>query len=820
MRNKRLSLILISFFMLFAALPAMAQDDWYMNKPIKSVTFQGLKSVKNSDLEGITSAFVGKSFTDDVFADLLNRVFALNYFDDVEPRAVPGDANRSTVNIVLVVKESPSIIKIEYKGNSQIRYSELKEAVSIKEKDIFSQDKMYLDVRAIHDLYIDKGYTSVKVDGTYNQTDDGVIVTFTILEGKQTVVSAIKFEGNVVVSEKTLKNKITLKEAGLFNKGEFQESSLEQDKQIITSYYKNRGYEEAQVLDVKLDTFFNEEKLRNELTITFVLQEGNQYTFGGITFTGNKIFTTEQLNSLVKLNEGELYSEQKLLESVYAVQNLYYENGYTGNQFVDRIQKDPESKVISYNLVIVENVRSHVEKVIIKGNSKTKEEVIRREIPIEDGDIFSNTKVYTGLRNLYNLQYFSSVVPEVIPGSEENLIDVVFNVEETSTTTLDFGFTFSGVSDPDEFPIALFAKITDSNIFGSGRSLSAGLNLSTTQQSADLSYSQNWLFDLPITFAAAVSYAHESNYTLINEFMPNGTVDNDTYYMEYEDHNFTFSLSLGRRWTPDFAIITASGGISSALVNNIYDPLLFTTVDSSISDFNNNWEPRNSIFANISLDGRDINYDPSNGWFVSERLAWNGLIPEGAFAFAPEWGETQFYLRSDTKAEVYKTLVNVPVTDTYNFKLVLMGYSNLSFELPALDSTIKRSNMLFVDGMFHGRGWNVANVDRGMALWNNTVELRYPAVPGIVAVDFIFDACMLKDSLSDIFTDFANPSDWYFSFGPCVRFAIQQFPIKLLFTSTFQFDENGVVWEDKYANPVDNIWKSIHFTLSFNVPNK
>lgn len=823
MRNKPYFLFLVELFLIFAiSSPLFAQEDdgWYWDKPIKSISFQGLSSVKNSDLEGLTSSFIGKNLTEDVFADLLNRLFALNYFDDVNPRAVPGDAKKSSVNIVLVVKESPVIKKIEFKGNAKVRLGELKEAISIKENDIYSSSKVLSDERAIRDYYINKGYTAVKVSSVADKNDDGIVVKFNISEGKQTVVSSIKFEGNAIVTDKTLKSKLSLKEAGFMQKGEFKEASLDQDTLAINTYYHNRGYIEASVIDVKKDTSYNEEKQRDELTVTFVIQEGTQYSFGGITFSGNKIFSTEQLNSLVKLNAGELYNETKLRESIYAVQNLYYENGYTSNQFNEHMQKDAESRTISYSLQIVENARSHVEHVLVKGNSKTKDEVIRREIPIEDGDIFSNTKVYTGLRNLYNLQYFSSIVPEVTPGSESNLVDIVFNVEESSTTTLDFGFTFSGVSDPDEFPVSIFAKITDSNLFGSGRSLSAGINLSTTEQSANLTYGQNWLFDLPITFNASISYAHQNLYTLVNEFLPSGLMEDDSYYMEYNSHDFTFSLGVGRRWTPDWAILTVATGISSSLVNNVYDSTIYTPVDSSVSDYNNNWEPRNSIYASFSIDDRDINYDPSNGWFASEKLSWYGLMPEGFMPFAPTWGETQFYVKTDTKAEIYKTLCNIPITDSYSLKLVLMGYSNFTAEFPAFDSSIKKANKLYIDGMFNGRGWSIYNVKRGQALWNNTVELRYPAVPGVLAVDFFFDASMLKPTFTEVFTDFANTDDWYFSFGPSIRFSLQQFPLRFLFASTFQIGENGVVWMDKYGDSVDNFWKSIHFTLSFSLTNR
>ena len=161
------------------------------------------------------------------------------------------------------------------------------------------------------------------------------------------------------------------------------------------------------------------------------------------------------------------------------------------NQYAPAVNKDVERRTISVSLSIVERPRSHIENIIIKGNTKTKDYVIRREIPLESGDVFSRDKVMQGIRNLYNLQYFSSVVPEPMPGSENNLVDLVFTVEEQSTTTLEFGMTFSGVSDPDDFPISLFARWQNSNLRGEGRSISTGTNISNTAQTVNASYGQN-----------------------------------------------------------------------------------------------------------------------------------------------------------------------------------------------------------------------------------------------------------------------------------------------------------------------------------------
>lgn len=811
-----------------AVLPAYSQseapDGWYYDKTIRSVSFDGLNKVKKDDLEGITGGFIGKKFSDEVFEDILNRTYALNLFEDIEDiRVTPYDGTYSScryIGIVLQVKEYPVITKIRFIGYRQVKRSELNDAISSAENSVYNESKRYMDERAIRDLYIEKGYTDIKVMSSAQEDADGYTVTFTIDEGEQTVVKSILFTGNSSVNASTLKGKISLKEVGFFQKGSFQEAQLEQDAKTITSYYNDRGYVDAKVLNYSIEeSVFNEEKNRRELTIRFNIQEGSKYNFGGITFEGNKVFSTETLQSLVRLKVGDVYNETKFQETAMAIQTKYYENGYTSNQFSAAPIKDANTKTVSYVFHIKENERSHIENIIIKGNTKTKDYVIEREIPLESGDIFSNTKIMNGIRNLYNTQYFSQAYPEVQPGSEDNLIDVIIDVTEQSTTTLDFGVTFSGVADPDQFPVSLFAKWQDSNLFGLGKSISAGLKLSTDEQSITLGYGENWMFGQPISNQLSLSYAH-SNQTASRLFLsPDGDFA-PGYYMQYQQHEFNLSESIGRRWTPDFAILTLRGGISGSLINNVYDADLYTPYDADVSDYGNNWEPRTSISVSFSMDGRDLSYDPANGWFFSQSLAWYGLVPKEVLG----WGETEFFLRTDTKAEKYFTLADVPVSDSWKFQLVLMMYSGLSFQFPIENTTIKQANQLYIDGMFYGRGWSLYNDKdgrgRGRALWNNSVELRWPVVPGILAIDAFFDASMIKNEPGQVFSDFGNSKDWYFSYGPSIRFCLQQIPLRFLFVSKFQVGDNGVIFCDKYGNSVDSWLKSWDFVLSFNLTNR
>ncbi len=794
------------FLVLLFTITAFAQtsDTWYYGKKIRNIDFKGLENVNSMELSGITSPFIGQEFTDELYLDLLNRVYALDLFEDVSPIALPGDAKGDSVVIEFTVVEKPFVSQLKFTGNRHIRASELKAAISTKAKDIYNSSKILLDERAIRDLYLKKGYTNVRVSSTTVEKDNEIEVTFEISEGRSTVVREISFMGNTVVSSKTLKGLLSMKTVGIFNKGAFQESQLEIDKQSIIAYYQNRGYVDVSILDVVRTVTYNEKDDCDELNIQYVIQEGAQYIFSGITFTGNTIFSTEQLRGLIKLQDGDVFNLGRFQEGLVAVTDLYFENGYTSNYFNPVESKNAETRQIAVNFMIMENPRSHIENIFIKGNEKTKDYVILRELPIESGDIFSKTKITTGLRNLFNLQYFSAIVPEIVAGSEENLVDVVLNLEEQSTTSIEFGVTFSGIADPDAFPVSLFFKWQDANVMGTGKLVSANTTLSTDSQSLALSYGDSWLFGMPISFSASAGISHTISNTLRSVVLPDGSINNKSYYMNYNQLSFDFGASLGRRWIPDYAILSVSGGISSSILRNFYDDTIYTPADKTIADNQKRWGMKNSIWVAGSIDARDLNYDPSRGWFAKQQFSWTGLVP---------MAEKQFFMSSDTKAEIYFTLLDLPITDVWNLKFVLAGLTSLSFVEPTPNTELSSSNMLYIDGMFTGRGWSsLYSTHRGQALWNNTVELRMPVAPGIFALDFFFDAAVIKDTARTFFTDL-NINDVFFSFGPGFRFSLPQFPLRMMLANTFQVKDGSVKWRNGEGPEWD-------FVLSFNITNR
>lgn len=794
-RKAFLAFLLLTF-VFSAALSAQEDEDWYMDRPITKITFKGLKSVKNSDLSGLVSSYVGQKFQD-CFYDLLNRLEALNYFEDISPGAVHDSG--SGVILVITVKERPVISAIKFRGNRKVRNPPLREALTIKVGDVYSDSDALVDERALRNVYLDKGFSAVRISHTAEETPAGIVVTFNINEGNSISVVGVNFEGNAAFSSKKLKKQTKMKTVNIFNKGAFKESQLEVDRQAISRFYMDRGYLDFHILDVTRDIVHNDKKDRDEMTITYYLYEGAVYTFDGLTITGNRVFSTDRLNALVTIKKGDIFNATKFQESMMAISDIYYENGYTENSFQPAENRDAAERKVSYVLTITERDRSHVEKVIVRGNEKTKEFVITRELPIESGDVFSKAKITNGLRNLYNLQYFSSVVPSVEPGSDSNLVNLIVTVEEQQTNSVEFGITFSGVKSSHDLPFSVFAKWSNSNLFGLGKMVSVGTTISTNEQSVSLGYSQRWIWNLPIEWSENVSFSHAKANALRLYWTSSGATDASNYYMEYQRWQVNADHSLARRWTPNWAILTLAGGLTNSVSNYIYDDTIYKPVDIGISRYANKWGFTNSIWTKWSMDGRDINYDPSKGWFFSERVAWYGLLPV----------ETDFYFKSETKLEGYATLLNIPITEKWTFKVVFAALSTLAFQLPAIGSSVSDQNKLYIDGMFNGRGWTeiYSNV-KGKALFSQNLEIRIPIVPRMFAIDAFFDAAAVKEDLGDMLTSIGL-NDFYFSFGPDVRVLMPQFPLRLMFANCFRIQDGVFKWGDT--------WK---FVLSFNLVNK
>jgi outer membrane protein insertion porin family len=811
---------------------AQQSEEWYQGKPIKDIVFEGLEHVALSELEGITEPYIGTAFSDDIYWDVLGKLYALEYFDNITPTAIPADPLRSEVTIRFTVTEKPIVSRINLIGNAGLKRNELLDVITLKLNDVVTQIKLRLDEQALVNKYLEKGYPDVKVRTETQITAKGtMIVNFIIDEGEKIAIEEFRFEGNTVFSDKTLKRQFSLNEKGIIKDGAYQEAKLVADRAALTQYYRDRGYIDAVLTDVGRD-LRKDEKGNNLLTLTFRIYEGRQYTFGGVSFEGNRIFSTEQLSALIYSKVGETANDQRIQGDLMRVSDLYYENGYIFNRIEPVPQKDEDAGVVSYHILIMERGRAHIENIIIRGNKKTRDSVILREIPLEPGDVFSKTKVMDGLRNLYNLQYFSMVTPDTPPGSTESLMDLVVNVEEQPTTDVQFGLTFSGTADPDTFPISGMIKWNDRNVKGTGNIVGAELNASPDTQSATLEYTHRWIFGLPLSGSFDLTAQHakrkglmdnappifygDENFAFPDGFISYEEYDNaddklpsDEFLMPYTQWRVSLGISSGYRFSTLLGNLSIGGGIRLGMIYSEFDENLYRPFDPVLREENHRWTPQTSIWTSVQLDQRDIYYDPSRGYYGIQRIGYYGL-------FNPE---QEHYVRTDTKAEWFFTLFNIPVTDNYNFKAVFGIHSGISFifRQPFFDAPrIEKANKLAVDGMFVGRGWSSDYSYKGYTLWENWAEIRIPLAPGILAWDFFFDAATINPEANGYFFEDFSFNYFRYSIGGGLRFTIPQFPFRFSLAKRFRIIDGQFQWmPGALGGSADNPASGIDFVISF-----
>jgi outer membrane protein insertion porin family len=266
--------------------------------------------------------------------------------------------------------------------------------------------------------------------------------------------------------------------------------------------------------------------------------------------------------------------------------------------------------------------------------------------------------------------------------------------------------------------------------------------------------------------------------------------------MPYDQWRLSLGVGSGYRWLTPYGNLGVGGGLRIGMVLNAFDSDLYRPFDPILREQNDSWSPSTSIWGSVSLDQRDVYYDPSRGYYGIQRLGYYGILPF----------EQEHYIRTDTKLEWFYTLLDFPLTDNWNLKAVFGVHTGLSFILrqPQYDRPlIEEASSLAVDGMFIGRGWTTEYRRKGFALWENWAEVRIPLVPGILAWDFFFDAAGIKKTPQALFTEFFADdgshagSDTFFmrfSFGGGVRFSIPMFPFRFSVAKRFLYQDGKVNW--------------------------
>lgn len=799
---------------LLGAAPLAAQDqaaDWYFDKPIAGIRFLGLRHVTEGELRSIYEPYVDQPFTLDLFWELQGKLYATDLFASLESNAVAPAGDRSAVIIEFTAQERPLVGAITVTGNERLRSAEILEVITLARGDRFDQVTLDADKAAVAALYAGKGYPDAAVTVTTAPgAEDGLIdVAVEVSEGYIVSVERIQFSGNEFASDSTLRGRMITKERSLFESGAFRDAALQEDLRIIAAYYASNGYPDAAVERVERDVRVDENEGRRSLTLTLHLIEGEQYTYGGMFFEGNEVFSTEELTRLVRHRAGQPVNREIVDADFVRVQDHYFENGYIFNAIELLEERDEQARTIGFRVRVREADRAHVENIILVGNDKTQDHVLLRELPFEVGDVFNKTQILQGLRNLYNTQYFSAVTPDTPAGSAEGLMDVVITVEEQSTADVNFGLTIGG----SDFPLAARVLWNERNLGGGGQTVGAALELSPIRQSLTAEFTEPWLFGQRWSGGVSLGVERSVVRGVLQDILPPVFSDPDVaapdpyrtkeeweaddepvasrYSMEYSEWDLSVGLTSGYSIPTAVGFVRFNGGLASTLRFLTYDTAVYRPFDKTVRDERENWVVINRLDAGVAWDARDFYLNPSEGFLLSQGASLTGGLLHGA----------RHFIRLNSRADGFLTLLKEPVFTNWDLQVVLAAHAGFSVILPQFwwpaefDSGLvidSATDLLLLDGIRTARGWDP--VRGGRARWENSIELRVPIDPRVLWAVTFLDGAVLWPRLEQIGA--LSADQFHFSLGLGFRFAIPQFPVRLYFANTFRITDQPERPED------------------------
>ena len=360
---------------------------------------------------------VGQEVTGDDIQNAIQRLWKLNLFSDVQ--IVEEKEAADGVYIAIKVEEYPRLERLEVKGNRKLKKEDLDKLLTLSKGQVVQPADLVRLENRLKSKYAEMGYLLAEVDTkTYRADSTGrMIVEVGVREGKKVKIRDIKFEGNQAFSDKALRKRLKgTKRKTFLRGGEYKPEKVEEDRGNITEFYRSRGYRDAEVIDDSIR--YSDD--RRWIYVTYYLNEGSVYHYGNFTWSGNKLFKTEELAAKLRVEPGDLYNGSKFQASLADVGNMYYEKGYI-YAAVAPTERVRDSSVVDVELNVVEGSEFKVDRIFIEGNTKTKERVIRRELVLYPGETFDVSKLRRSVREITILNYFSEVKPDVVPISDNQV---------------------------------------------------------------------------------------------------------------------------------------------------------------------------------------------------------------------------------------------------------------------------------------------------------------------------------------------------------------------------------------------------------------
>ncbi|MBQ2885279.1 MAG: outer membrane protein assembly factor BamA [Alphaproteobacteria bacterium] len=588
---------------------------------INNINISGLKRVERETALSYANIDMNKSVTTEDLNAALKRLYNTGLFSDIS-----FDTKGNTLNINVV--ENPIINIRAFDGNDKIDDKILESEVQSAPRSVFSKAKIQQDVQRILDVYKRAGRYGVSVEPKIiKRPENRVDLVFEIEEGPEAKIDTINFIGNKHYTGKDLQNEIMSKESRwyrLFSSAEsFDKEKMNYDQELLRRFYNRHGYADFAVISAIAEL----SRDKTSFVLTFTIDEGKRYTINNISINSNVAdVDAKDWYKYVTFNNGDWYNSDEIEKTVNALTEELSRKGFVFVEVVPNIHKDRETGKLSVVFDINENAKVFVNRINITGNTRTLDEVIRREFRLAEGNVFNVAKIKESRRNIERLNYFSKVDIDS-ERVDYDKADINVEVEEKSTGYFNVGVGYSTVNGA-----LVRAGVTENNFLGKGQQVS--LNAGVSQRSTDYSFSFTEPYFLDRRLSAGTDLFYQTE-----DYQDESNYDMDTMGARIRfGWNYTDDLTQYVRYTLKQDKIKNVSSASKYIQSEEGD-----AIDSVIGQ-------------TLVYDKRDSIISPREGYYLSFGNDVSGL------------GGDDKYLKFDAKAYKFYTL-----NDHYTFKFFING---------------------------------------------------------------------------------------------------------------------------------------------------
>jgi outer membrane protein insertion porin family len=623
-------------------------------RPIERVQFRGNRKVEDDAIRVQLLSKPGTLLDSAKLREDLRAMWKMGFFADIDVEAEIGTS--AGVTLTFAVKEKPAIRKVLVAGHSDLGLDKINEVIDLELDAIVDIGKVKKNREKIADLYVQKGFYLATVDYEIKPVNEAEVdVYFKVDEKAKVEIRDVQFIGNNSISDDELRGSIATQRKNslsfLNETGTYSQETFERDLLIVSAHYWDRGYANVKVGTPQLRL----SRDKQYMYLSIPVDEGPVFTIGAVNFKGDLIGSAQKNLEKVAIRAGMKFSRTRIADDREKLSNYYQDQGYAYANVLPLTKVDLPNRKINLTFEVARGKRAYFERINIRGNSKTRDKVIRREMKISEGELFNNTNLEVSKRRINALGFFETVVVSTKRGSSDEFVEVNVEVSERPTGTFQIGAGFSSVEN-----FIAQAQISQNNLFGRGQTLALQAQISSLRQLFLLRFVEPWFLDTQWRFSFDL-YNQSRGFGTFYRNASGGTLTWG-YPLSYEAAAFlTYKLE-------DVSISTGSGGIANLGATST--PIEATSVANLFRG-----GVTSSLRASLSWDSRNNRLFPTGGWhhtvfaeYASEFTgSENKFIRWGGFArhYRPIWGP--FVLKTNLELGITTSTdpLGVPISERY-----------------------------------------------------------------------------------------------------------------------------------------------------------